>query len=195
MFMIVGLGNPGKKYEGTRHNTGYMALDALASRAQIRVETVKFHGLIGTGFLEGEKVVLVKPTTYMNLSGDCVRPAADYYQIEPENIVVLCDDVWLPAGQLRIRKKGSAGGHNGLKSIIGRLGTQEFPRIRIGVGGAAEHVEMVSHVLGHFAAEERRRMADAAEEAARAVEEILRNGIDSAMNLYNRKPEAEGSQN
>ncbi|MBQ5952200.1 MAG: aminoacyl-tRNA hydrolase [Lachnospiraceae bacterium] len=195
MFMIVGLGNPGKKYEGTRHNTGYMALDALASRAQIRVETVKFHGLIGTGFLEGEKVVLVKPTTYMNLSGDCVRPAADYYQIEPENIVVLCDDVWLPAGQLRIRKKGSAGGHNGLKSIIGRLGTQEFPRIRIGVGGAAEHVEMVSHVLGHFAAEERRRMADAAEEAARAVEEILRNGIDSAMNLYNRKPEAEGPQN
>lgn len=191
MKIIAGLGNPGKEYEGTRHNTGYTALDALASRMGVSVDTKKFKGLIGTGLLAGEKVLLVKPLTYMNLSGECIAAAAHFYQVPPEDIYVLFDDVCLAPGQLRIRKKGSAGGHNGLKSIISCLGSQDFPRIKIGVGEKPPRMDLAAWVLSHIPAEEKCTMADAAGEAARAMEMILTDGIDAAMNVYNRKKESE----
>ncbi len=194
MIIIAGLGNPGKEYAGTRHNTGYTALDAIARRAGIRVESVKFQGLTGTGMIAGQKVLLVKPITYMNNSGDCLRAAADYYHVEPQDIYVIFDDAWLAPGRLRIRKQGSAGGHNGLKSIISRLGTQEFPRIRIGIGEKPAGADMAAFVLGHVPSAEKQLMADAAEEAARAMEMILTDGIAAAMNVYNRDPEKEAAE-
>lgn len=189
MKLIAGLGNPGKEYEGTRHNAGFMALDALADRMGVSVETKKFKGLLGQGFLAGEKVLLVKPQTYMNLSGECLRAVMDFYKIEPEDVLVLFDDVSLDVGQLRIRKKGSAGGHNGIKSIIAHLGTMDFPRVKIGVGEKPTKMDLADYVLGHFPAEERRTMTEAAKEAAKAVECILADGADAAMNVYNRKKE------
>ena len=150
MYLIAGLGNPGKQYENTRHNAGFMALDALADQLGTSIEEKKHKALCGKGLIGGEKVILLKPQTFMNLSGESIRAAADFYKVDPDHIIVIYDDISLEPGQLRIRKKGSAGGHNGIKSIIAHLGTQEFPRIKVGVGAKPDRMDLADYVLGHF---------------------------------------------
>lgn len=188
MYIIVGLGNPGARYEGTRHNVGYMAIDKLAARYHIEIERKSFKGLIGRGLIGGEQVLLLKPLTFMNLSGESVRPVFDFYKVEPDHIVVISDDINLETGQLRIRKKGSAGGHNGLKNIILHLGTDQFPRVRIGVGGPGRK-DLKDFVLGHFQNEETDLIDEAAERAAMAIVKIIEEGPEAAMNIYNMKKE------
>lgn len=185
MKIIVGLGNPEKKYEGTRHNVGFATLDRLAETYQIAVDTKKFQGLIGKGVIGGEKVILVKPLTYMNLSGNCVREVAEYFRVEAGDILVIFDDISLIPGQIRIRPKGSAGGHNGIKSIIANLGSQEFPRIKCGVGEKPKGSDLADWVLGHFNNEDKRLVDEAMDRAVKAVECILTEGVDAAMNRYN----------
>lgn len=187
-YLIVGLGNPGSKYWNTRHNVGYAALDALAEKLGIRVDRVKFQGLTGQGQLDGYKVVLLKPTTYMNLSGQSVQAAARFYKVPPEHILVLSDDVSLEPGRLRVRKNGSAGGHNGLKSIISCVGSQEFPRIKIGVG-AKPHpdYDLADWVLGTFPLSQREFMDEVYSRAADAVVALITKGADTAASLYNGK--------
>lgn len=188
MYIIVGLGNPGRKYENTRHNAGFMSVETLADKCRIDIETKKFKALVGNGVCEGQKTVLVKPQTFMNLSGESVREIVDFYKIDPtQELIVIYDDVSLEPGQLRIRKKGSAGGHNGIKSIIQHLGTQEFLRIKVGVGEKPEGYDLADYVLGHFHGDEKITMINAFERAADAAKAILREGADSAMNEYNRK--------
>ncbi len=187
MHIIVGLGNPGKQYEHTRHNAGFEVIDRLASNCGIPVEEHRCRALCGKGAIGGRKVLLVKPQTYMNLSGESVRAAMDFYKISPEELIVVYDDVSLDPGQLRIRAGGSAGGHNGVKSIIERLGTQEFPRVRIGTGAKPERMDLADYVLGHFSEAERERMEEAFGEAAEAVGVILTEGIGAAMNRFNGK--------
>ena len=189
MKMIVGLGNPGRKYEKTRHNMGWEALDRAADNAGIKVNVNRYHGLTGMGVIAGEKVILVKPLTYMNLSGDCVQPLAAYYKIPPEDILVICDDVNLPLGRIRFRKSGSAGGHNGLKSIIGRLGSDAFPRLRLGVGGPGEGIDLIDHVLMPFLGEDAAKAEALAKTAAEAVLCFLTDGPDKVMNEYNSRKE------
>ncbi len=187
MYIIAGLGNPGKPYEHTRHNVGFEVIDRLAERYDIRVEERGHRALCGKGMIGGQKVMLLKPQTFMNLSGESVRSAADFYRVEPERLIVVFDDVSLEPGQLRIRKRGSAGGHNGVKNIIARLGTQEFPRVRLGIGERPERMDLADYVLGHFSQGEWERMSGAFEEAAQAVEVMLAEGTDAAMNRFNHK--------
>ncbi len=191
MYIIAGLGNPGRQYEKTRHNAGFMALDALADQLGIAVEEKKHKGLCGRGVIGGEKVLLLKPQTFMNLSGESIRAAADFYKVDPEHIMVIYDDISLEPGQLRLRKKGSAGGHNGIKSIIACLGTQEFPRIKVGVGAKPDRMDLADYVLGHFSQIEERIMEDAAKEAGQAAQSIIMDGMESAMNRYNAKKSQE----
>ena len=191
MYIIAGLGNPGRQYEKTRHNAGFMALDALADQLGIAVEEKKHKGLCGRGVIGGEKVLLLKPQTFMNLSGESIRAAADFYKVDPEHIMVIYDDISLEPGQLRLRKKGSAGGHNGIKSIIACLGTQEFPRIKVGVGAKPDRLDLADYVLGHFSQIEERIMEDAAKEAGQAAQSIIMDGMESAMNCYNAKKSQE----
>jgi PTH1 family peptidyl-tRNA hydrolase len=186
MIVIVGLGNPGKKYEHTRHNVGFDVIDELSSRHGISVDKKQHKALTGKGIIGGYPVLLVKPQTYMNLSGESVGEIANYYRIEPEDVYVIFDDVSLDVGQLRIRKKGSAGGHNGIKSLIAHLGTTEFPRIKVGVG-EAKPGELIDHVLGHFHGEDLENIKEGIKLAADAMETILKEDIDSAMNLFNKK--------
>jgi peptidyl-tRNA hydrolase len=152
MFLIVGLGNPGKEYEDTRHNIGFKVVDNIAKEYNIEINRQKFKGIYGEGFIDGKKVMLLKPTTYMNLSGESVREAVDFYNLENEEVLVIYDDISLETGSLRIREKGSAGGHNGIKSIIAHLGSDVFPRIKVGVGQPTG--DLVKHVLGRFSKEE-----------------------------------------
>lgn len=188
MFIIAGLGNPTSQYEGTRHNVGFEVIDVLADKYNISVDTRKNRALIGKGIIQGQKVILAKPQTYMNLSGDSIRDLAAYYKIDEENeLLVIYDDVSLDVGQLRIRKKGSAGGHNGIKSIITQLGTDVFPRIKVGVGEKPKHYDLADYVLGHFSKEEREKMEEGYRKAAQASEMILSGKIDTAMNEFNRK--------
>lgn len=187
MKVIVGLGNPDKKYHGTRHNIGFQAMDYLADKYRIAIDTKKHKGLIGKGFIEGQKVLLVKPMTYMNLSGECLRQIMDFYKLEPEDFIVIYDDINLDVGQLRIRKKGSAGGHNGIKSIIAHLGSQEFPRIRIGVGEKPKEYDLADYVLGRFSKQELEIYDQLMPNIAGATELMIWDDIDQAMNLYNRK--------
>ena len=187
MYLIAGLGNPGKQYENTRHNAGFMALDALADQLGTSIEEKKHKALCGKGLIGGEKVILLKPQTFMNLSGESIRAAADFYKVDPDHIIVIYDDISLEPGQLRIRKKGSAGGHNGIKSIIAHLGTQEFPRIKVGVGAKPDRMDLVDYVLGHFSQIESRVMDDAAKEAGQAAQAMILDGIEAAMNRYNSK--------
>ena len=168
MYIIAGLGNPGKEYAGSRHNVGFMTLDELADRYNIDVREKAHKALIGKGMIEGNKVILVKPQTYMNLSGESIRSVMDYYKTEPSEFIVIYDDISLEPGQIRIRKKGSAGGHNGIKNIIAHLGTQEFPRIRIGVGEKPARMDLADYVLGHFSKEEKERMEQAFKDGAAA---------------------------
>lgn len=187
MHLIVGLGNPGTKYAGTRHNIGFSAITYLSDHFHIPLNQNKHKAIFGTGYIGGEKVILAMPQTYMNLSGESVRPMADFFKIPPTNVLVIFDDISLDVGQLRIRKKGSAGGHNGMKSIIQHLGTQEFPRIKIGVGEKPQNWDLADHVLAHFPEEQEKTVRQSLLDATNACEKILVDGIESAMNIYNQK--------
>lgn len=188
MFIIVGLGNPGKEYEGTRHNAGFDVIDRLADQYHISVEERRHRAFCGKGVIGGQKVVLVKPQTYMNLSGESVRSIVDYYKIDEESeLLVIFDDISLDVGQIRIRKKGSAGGHNGIKNIIAQLGTTEFQRIKVGVGEKPKHYDLADYVLGHFSKGEREIMEEGYERAVKAAELIVAGSIEEAMNEYNKK--------
>lgn len=185
-WLIVGLGNPGDKYDGTRHNAGFLAVDALADKGRFRISRVKFKALAAQAEVGGQGALVMKPTTYMNLSGEAVGEAARFYHIPPANVLVISDDVDLPLGKLRIRTGGSAGGHNGLKSIIQHLGTDQFPRIRIGVGGKPHpDYDMADWVLGKLRGEDRRVLDGAAERAAEAAACLLKDGPQKAMNQFN----------
>lgn len=187
MYLIVGLGNPGNKYAGTRHNIGFSGITYLSDRFDIPLTQNKYKAIFGTGYIGGEKVILAMPQTFMNLSGESVKPLADFFKIPPSNILVIFDDISLDVGQLRIRKKGSAGGHNGIKNIIQHLGTQEFPRIKIGVGEKPEGWDLVDHVLARFPAEQEPEIRQSLEDTTDACEKILTDGIEAAMNIYNQK--------
>ena len=185
-WLIVGLGNLGVAYENTRHNIGFQVLDQLGERQKKPIQRLKFKALTNLFTISGEKVLVMKPVTYMNLSGEAVRPAADFYKIPPERILVVSDDTALPAGRLRIRKGGSAGGHNGLKSIIQHLGSDQFPRLRVGVGEKPHpDYDMADWVLGKFTGEDKKKMDQAVERAAEAIECILKDGLDRGMSRFN----------
>lgn len=183
MFLVVGLGNPGDKYDGTRHNIGFETIDYISNKYNIDVTRVKFKGVIGEGFIGGEKVILLKPTTYMNLSGESVREAMSFYKLTEEDVVIIYDDISLEVGKIRIREKGSAGGHNGIKSIISNINTDVFPRIKIGVGQPTG--DLVSHVLGRFSKEEAEDLKEVIEVSSKAVEIIMKSGTKDAMNKLN----------
>ena len=186
MYLIAGLGNPGREYSGTRHNVGYETLDAVAAKYDIKINKSKFRGEYGEGYIEGEKVILVKPLTYMNLSGECIREFKNFYKIENENIIVIYDDISLPLGKMRIRPKGSAGGHNGIKNIIYQTGSEVFPRIKIGVGAPRhEDYDLKDYVLGKLSKQETEVLIKTAIEAASAVGTIIKNGTDKAMSEFN----------
>ena len=188
MYIVAGLGNPGSKYEKTRHNVGFRVIDRLAEKYHINMNMKKHKAVCGTGVIEGVKVLLVKPQTYMNLSGESIREILDFYKTDPEReFLVIYDDISLEPGQLRIRKKGSAGGHNGVKNIIHHLGSQAFPRIKVGVGGKPEGYDLADYVLGRFPAEERKKVDEAVRCAADAVGLMVQSRTDEAMNLYNKK--------
>lgn len=188
MFVIVGLGNPEKKYEGTRHNIGFAVIDVLADKYNISIKDKKHKALCGTGVIEGVKVMLVKPLTYMNLSGDSVADVMNFYKLDPEeDMLVVYDDISLAPGNIRVRKKGSAGGHNGIKSIIARCGTQNFMRVRVGVGEKPEGWDLADHVLGHFSDEDSRLVREAVDDAIGAIVMMSRGDVDQAMNNYNAK--------
>lgn len=191
MYIIVGLGNPGKRYDNTRHNIGFITLDYLADKNSIKINKLKHKALVGEGNISGQKVLLVKPQTFMNLSGNSVRELMDYYKVDIENLIVVYDDVDIPVGALRIRKKGSAGTHNGMKSIIYDLQNDQFPRVRIGIGGQGK-IELGSYVLGGFGKEEKSIIENAVIGAASSIEAMLEKGIDFAMGEYNIKPKTEG---
>ena len=188
MVIIAGLGNPTREYENTRHNIGFMAVDALADKYNISVMDCRHRALVGKGVIGGTKVVLVKPLTYMNLSGEAIRAVVDYYKVDAESeLIVIYDDISLDVGQLRIRKKGSAGGHNGIKNIIANLGSDTFLRIKVGVGEKPKGYDLADYVLGHFSKEEMKVMAESLEKVDGAVNMMLEDQVDMAMNNYNVK--------
>ena len=185
-FIVAGLGNPGAKYENTRHNAGFIALNALAQAHHTRVDRLRFKAMTGECSIGGHRVLLMKPETFMNLSGEALTQAMAFYKIPPERTVILFDDISLEPGQLRIRRKGSAGTHNGMRNIIALSGSQEFPRVRLGVGAKPEQWDLADWVLSRFTEDELAAMKKAAGNAAKAVEMILDGKTDEAMNLYNR---------
>lgn len=188
MYIIVGLGNPGRQYSNTRHNIGFDVIDRLAEEEGIDVLEKKHKAVIGKGMIGGEKCILAKPRTFMNLSGESVRELIDYYKVEEQSrLIVISDDISLDVGQIRIRKKGSAGGHNGLKNIIAHLGHDTFMRVRMGVGEKPGGYDLADYVLGHFTGEERKEMDEAAERAVGAIRMIIMQDADAAMNQYNQK--------
>ena len=189
MKLIAGLGNPGQQYDNTRHNVGWHTLDEVARLTGIRIYVNRNGGLTGTGFYKGEKLLLVKPLTYMNLSGECIAPLSRYYKIPPEDVFVICDDIYLPAGQLRIRRSGTDGGHHGLKNIIQMFGSKEFPRLRIGVGPQPEGVDLIDFVLRQIPEILQKPLADAETRAAQAALLWAEQGPGPAMNQYNKKIE------
>ena len=183
MFLVVGLGNPGREYEDTRHNIGFKVVDNIAKEYNIEINRQKFKGTYGEGFIDGEKVILLKPTTYMNLSGESVREVVDYYNLDNEDVLVIYDDISLEIGTLRIREKGSAGGHNGIKSIISHLGSEVFPRIKVGVGQPAG--DLVKHVLGKFTKEETDILSESVNVSTKAAKEIIKTDAKTAMSQFN----------
>ena len=188
MYLIVGLGNPGRQYEATRHNMGFDTVDCLIEKHNVPQGGVKFNAMYGKGIIGGDRAILMKPLSFMNLSGGPVRDMVNFFKIDPEKeLIVISDDIDLEPGQLRIRKQGSAGGHNGLKDIIQKLGTQNFVRIKIGVGAKPQGWDLADHVLSRFPDSERKLVDEAIREAADAVEKIIAQGPDAAMNEYNRK--------
>ena len=188
MFVIVGLGNPGREYQNTRHNIGFDVIEALADVAGISVIERKHKAIIGKGVLDGQRVILVKPQTYMNLSGESVRDIIDYYKLDAtQDLIVISDDTSLDVGSIRVRKKGSAGGHNGLKNIIAHLGHDTFMRVKMGVGEKPKGYDLADYVLGHFTGDERKVMDEAAKTAVEAIRMMMSGDIDRAMNQFNRK--------
>lgn len=186
MYLIAGLGNPGREYAGTRHNVGFEVVDALCAKYDIKLNKEKFRAVFGDGRIGGEKVIVAKPQTYMNLSGESIREIADWYKIDNEHIIIIYDDISLPVGKLRIREKGSAGGHNGIKNIIYQLNTDVFPRIKVGTGMPKDPgYDIKDYVLGHFSKEEIDILIKSAVRAVYAVEEIIKVDAKSAMNKYN----------
>ncbi len=185
MYIIVGLGNPTKEYDKTRHNIGFDVIDALADEFRINVDSKKHKALCGNGIIAGQKVVLAKPQTFMNLSGESVRALVDFYKVPLENVIIIYDDISLDVGRLRIRAKGSAGGHNGIKSIISHLGSENFPRVKFGVGDKPAGYDLAAYVLGRFSKSERLVVEDGIVTAKKAVVTILEQGINAAMNSYN----------
>ena len=189
MYVIAGLGNPGLRYARTRHNVGFCAVDVLADKYNIKVNAEKFKGLVGNGIIEGERVALVKPMTYMNLSGECVRAVMDFYKLEACSLIVIYDDIDLDPGRIRVRAKGSAGGHNGMKSIVQHMGTQEIARVRIGVGARPAQMDLADYVLSRFGPEEAEIVETAIGQAAQAAAVIVGEGVQAAMNRFNGKAE------
>ena len=190
MYIIAGLGNPGSRYEKTRHNCGFEAIDLLAERCGIGLKDRKFKSLCGNGVIDGQKVLLMKPLTYMNLSGEAVQAAAAFYKIDPaKELIVLYDDISLEPGQLRVRAKGSAGGHNGIRSIIRMLGTEQFLRVKIGTGAKPADMDLADYVLGRIPLSERADMAAAFDRASKAAVDLVTEPLDRVMNEYNRKIE------
>lgn len=188
MFIIAGLGNPGRDYENTRHNAGFSVIDVIAEANGIGVLEKKHKAIIGKGYIDGQKVILAKPQTFMNLSGESIRELVDYYKVdEKTELIIIYDDISLDVGQLRIRKKGSAGGHNGIKNIISHLGHDTFLRIKVGVGEKPKGWDLADYVLGHFTQDEQKTMRDSGKKAAEAVRLMIRDEVDEAMNQYNKK--------
>ena len=188
MYLIAGLGNPGKQYEATRHNMGFDTVDCLVETHNVPQGGVKFNAMYGKGIIGGEKAILMKPLSYMNLSGGPIQEMSGYFKIDPETeLIVIYDDIDLEPGQLRIRKQGSAGGHNGIKDIIRQLGTEKFLRIKVGVGAKPKGWDLADHVPGRFYTEDRKLVDEAIEKAAKAVDIMISQGADAAMNEYNRK--------
>lgn len=188
MYIVVGLGNPTRQYEGTKHNVGFDTIDFLVDEYRVPSSGVKHKAMYGKGVIAGQKVILAKPLTYMNLSGESVAELVNYYKIDPEEeLVVIYDDINLAPGYIRVRKKGSAGGHNGIKNIIAQLGTDKFKRIRVGVGEKPKNWDLADYVLSPFSKEERTQVDEAIRHAADALELILQDDIDGAMNKYNKK--------
>ncbi len=188
MYLVAGLGNPGREYEMTRHNIGFHTIDYIADKKGIKVNKLKYRALYGEVGTGEKKVIYVKPQTYMNLSGESIREFCSFFKIKPENVIVICDDVTLDPGRIRIRKKGSAGGHNGLKSIIYQLNSDEFVRVKMGVGSPGrEGYDLADYVLGRFSKDEIPTLEDAIIRASKATDEIIERGADSAMNKFNSK--------
>jgi PTH1 family peptidyl-tRNA hydrolase len=186
VYIIFGLGNPGNKYEDTRHNVGFNTLDYLAAQYGIKINKLKHKSLIGEGIIQGNKIILVKPQTFMNLSGEAIREVKEWYKAENENIIVIYDDISLDVGKIRVKQKGSAGGHNGIKSIIYQINSEVFPRIKIGVGSPANpNYELADYVLGKFSNEEKKTIYNIIEKVSDAVVVFIQAGIQEAMNRYN----------
>ncbi len=187
MFIIVGLGNPGRQYAGTRHNIGFGVIEELADAYNINMDINKHKGICGKGIIEGNKVLLVMPQTFMNNSGECVREVLDYYKEDADSLLVIYDDICLDVGRLRLRPKGSAGGHNGIKSIIAHTGTENFKRIRVGVGDKPKNYDLADWVLGYFPKEQESDVRAGIERAVKAVPVIMNRGIEEGMNEFNSK--------
>ncbi len=185
MYIIVGLGNPGKKYEATRHNVGFMTIDTLAEKLNIKVNKIKFKGLLGEGRIAEEKVILLKPQTFMNNSGESIVEILNFYKLKPENLYVIADDIDIEFAQIKIKKNGSAGTHNGLKSIVNLTGSKDFARFKVGVGKKHPNEDLASFVLSNFPAKDKKHIEGAIEACADAVIESVTSGIDKAMNNYN----------
>lgn len=187
MYIIAGLGNPGKKYENTRHNMGFIAIDLLAEEFGIKVDKLKFKSLVGEGRIAGQRVLLMKPQTYMNLSGEAIREAVNFYKIDPEELIVIYDDIDIPTGTFRIRKKGSAGTHNGMRSVVYQIQSDQFPRVRVGIGSETK-MDLINYVVGGISKSERELLEDSLVKSAKAAACIVEKGIDKAMNEYNVRP-------
>lgn len=185
MYLIVGLGNPENEYSNTRHNMGFDTINKLAKKNNIEINKSKFKGLYGTGIIQDKKAILLKPQTYMNLSGESVREAIDFYHINPEEIIIIYDDIDTEKGNIRIRKKGGPGSHNGMKSIVENIQTTNFGRIRVGIGQPEYKNDMINYVIGKISEEEQKTLQEGVNKAAEAIEEILKSGIDIAMNKFN----------
>ncbi len=185
MYLIIGLGNPEEEYSKTRHNMGFNAINKIAEQYGLKINKNKFQGLYESAIIEGQKVILIKPQTYMNLSGECVKQFVDFYKIQKEEILVIYDDMDIEPGKIKIRKKGGPGGHNGMKSIIKMLGTEELSRIRVGIGRPEHNGDEINYVIGAIPEEEIPKLNEGVENAKEAVIEVLKNGIDSAMNKLN----------
>lgn len=192
MYLIAGLGNPTLKYRKTRHNVGFDVIDALADQYHIRMNIKRDKAVCGSGYIEGQKVILAKPQTFMNLSGDSIAPLMNYFKLDPaEDLIVVFDDISLAPGNIRIRKKGSAGGHNGVKDIIAKTGSDQFSRVKVGVGEKPEGWDLADHVLSRFSKEERSQVEDAIQDAVSAICLMIQDETDEAMNRYNRKRQSE----
>ena len=193
MFIIAGLGNPGKKYENTRHNMGFLTIDLLAEEYDIKVDKLKFKSLVGEGRIAGQRVLLVKPQTYMNLSGESVQEVMHFYKLDPEELIVIYDDLDLEVGALRLRKFGSAGTHNGMRSVVQHLNSDRFPRIRLGIGANGKR-DIIDHVIGGFSKDEVPVLEEAVTKAVSAIECMLGEGIDRAMSQYNTKKKSKKAE-